>query len=89
MKLMICVVMLALAGCASSMPTRTAAGNWEISSEVAFTGPGGALQTAIAHANTFCQSRGQVAKLVANSSKDCMLHGGCGEAEVTFICGNP
>ena len=41
---------------------------------------------AIGEANTFCASRREVVELVSNTSQECALHGGCGEAQITFTC---
>ncbi|HEX4025052.1 MAG TPA: hypothetical protein VHX52_10180 [Steroidobacteraceae bacterium] len=86
-KLVICTLTLLLAACAT-VPVQTTAWTWMISAQVPFSGPTGALNQAIIKANNFCASQraGRVAKLVSNTTKECMLHGGCGEAQITFIC---
>ena len=78
--------LLALTGCATTAPVRTADGTWMVSARVPFTGQSGALNSALGEANTFCASQGEVVKLVSNTSHECALHGGCGEAQITFIC---
>ena len=82
---LICAL-LALAGCATTAPVRTADGNWMVSARVPFSGQSGALNQALGEANTFCASQGEVVKLVSNTSQECALHGGCGEAQITFAC---
>jgi hypothetical protein len=77
---------LALAGCATTAPVRTADGNWMVSARVPFSGQSGALDQALGQANTFCASQGQVVNLVSNTAQECALHGGCGEAQITFKC---
>ena len=78
--------LLALAGCATTAPVRTAEGTWMVSARVPFSGQSGALNQAIGEANTFCASQGEVVTLVSNTSQECALHGGCGEAQITFTC---
>jgi hypothetical protein len=78
--------LLALAGCATTTPVRTAQGTWMVSARVPFSGQTGALNQAIGEANTFCAAQGDVVKLVSNTSQECALHGGCGEAQITFTC---
>lgn len=79
-------LLLILAGCETTAPVRTADGNWMVSARVPFSGQSGALNQALSQANTFCASQGQVVKLVSNTSRECALHGGCGEAQITFTC---
>jgi hypothetical protein len=86
-----CVISLSvtLAGCATTAPVRTAEGTWMVSARVPLSGQSGALNQALGEANTFCASQGQVVKLVTNTSQECALHGGCGEAQITFTCAAP
>jgi hypothetical protein len=77
---------IVLAGCATTAPVRTAEGTWMVSARVPFSGQSGALDQALGEANTFCASQGMVVKLVTNTSQECALHGGCGEAQITFTC---
>jgi hypothetical protein len=85
-RLLIIGVLFTLTGCETTAPVRTADGNWMISARVPFSGQSGALNQALSEANTFCASQRQVVKLVANTSQECALHGGCGEAQITFTC---
>lgn len=85
-NVMLISTFLALAGCATTAPVRTTKGTWMVSARVPFSGQSGALNQAIGEANTFCASQGKVVKLVSNTSQECALHGGCGEAQITFIC---
>lgn len=82
-------VLFVLAGCATTPPVRTAEGTWMISARVPFSGQSGAIGQALGEANTFCASQGQVVQLVSNTSQECALHGGCGEAQITFRCVKP
>lgn len=77
---------LVLTACATTAPVRTADGNWMVSARVPLNGQSGALNQALSEANTFCASQGLVVKLVSNTSQECALHGGCGEAQITFAC---
>jgi hypothetical protein len=83
--ILVCVL-LALTGCATTAPVRTAEGTWMVSARVPISGQSGALNQALGEASTFCASQGEVVKLVSNTSKECALHGGCGEAQITFTC---
>jgi ketopantoate hydroxymethyltransferase len=86
MKKTALAVTLVLAGCTTTTPVRTADGNYMVSARAPFSGQSGALQQAINQANTFCESKGEVVKLVSNTAQECALHGGCGEAQITFAC---
>jgi hypothetical protein len=79
-------VLMALGGCTSTAPERTADGAWMVSARVPLSGQSGALNKALGEANTFCGSQGKVVKLVSNTTQECALHGGCGEAQITFTC---
>jgi len=81
-------VLFTLVGCATTAPVRTADGTWMVSARVPFSGQSGALNQAISEANIFCSSQGEVVKIVTNTSQECALHGGCGEAQITFTCAN-
>ena len=86
MKHAVLAIALLLTGCATTTPVRTTVGTWMVSARVPFTGQSGALGHALAQANAFCNSQGEVAEVASTTSKECMLHGGCGEAQITFIC---
>jgi hypothetical protein len=57
-----------------------------VSARVPFSGQSGALNQALSQANAFCGSQGGVVKLISNNTQECALHGGCGEAQITFSC---
>jgi hypothetical protein len=59
---------------------------YSISVRVPFSGPSGAKGQALQEANTFCAKRNKLVLLDHESSYECALHGGCGEAEITFLC---
>jgi len=79
-------VLLIATACTTTAPVRTAEGTWMVSARVPFSGQSGALDQALGEANTFCASQGRVVKLVTNTLQECALHGGCGEAQITFTC---
>jgi hypothetical protein len=60
-----------------------------VSARVPFSGQSGALNQALGEANTFCESQGGMVKLISNNMQECALHGGCGEAQITFNCAKP
>jgi hypothetical protein len=78
--------LIALAGCTTTAPVRTADDNWMVSAQVPASGPTGALNKALSEANSFCASQGKSVKLVSNTSEECAFHGGCGRAQITFTC---
>jgi len=78
-----------LAGCATTAPVQTVDGKFMVSARVPFSGQSGALNQALGEANSFCASQGKVVKLASNVSQECALHGGCGEANITFACAKP
>ena len=85
-QLLLMAFALALTGCTTTAPVQTADGNWMISARVPLSGQSGALNQALGEANTFCASQGKVVRLVSNTSQECALHGGCGEAQISFAC---
>lgn len=56
------------------------------SARVPFDGESGAKAKALRDATTSCQAQGKLMKLVDMNSHECALHGGCGEAQVTYMC---
>jgi hypothetical protein len=59
---------------------------YAISTRVAFTAAGAARNQALTEASTYCASLHKEMTLVNETMNECMLHGGCGEAEVHFMC---
>lgn len=82
-------LLLTLAACATSTPVQTGDGNWMVSARVPFSGQTGALNQALDEANKFCAAHSQVVRMITNTAQECALHGGCGEAQVTFTCVAP
>jgi hypothetical protein len=59
---------------------------YAVSTKVAFSGAAGAKNEALQEANAYCTSLHKEMMLVHETMNECMLHGGCGEAEVHFMC---
>ena len=80
------LLFISLIGCADSGPVKIGQDTYAISTRVAFTGAGAAKNQALTEASTFCTSLHKEMMLVNETMNECMLHGGCGEAEVHFMC---
>lgn len=80
------LIAAALAGCADSGPVQIGKDTYAISTRVAFSGSGGAKNQALNEAVAYCTSLHKQMMLVNETMNECMLHGGCGEAEVHFMC---
>jgi hypothetical protein len=75
-----------LAACADTGPMTIGKDTYSISVRVAFSGPSGAKGQALQEANAFCTKQNKLVLLDHENSYECALHGGCGEAEITFLC---
>lgn len=80
------VVVTMLCGCASSGVQQVGRDTYSVSSRAPFSGPARATGDALKDANAYCLKRGKNIQVVSKKSNECMMHGGCGEAEVTFMC---
>ncbi|WP_201775755.1 hypothetical protein [Chromobacterium subtsugae] len=80
------LISIILAGCADTGPLKIAKDTYSISVRVPFSGPSGAKGDALNEANRFCTSQDKQLLLQSENSYECALHGGCGEAEITFLC---
>jgi hypothetical protein len=78
-----------LAGCTDTGPIKIGPDTYSISTRVPLGGPASAKGQALQEANTFCSSQSREILLDHETSSECALHGGCGEAEITFYCLNP
>jgi hypothetical protein len=78
--------LLALFGCADSGPIKIAKDTYSLSVRVALSGPAGAKGDALKEATRTCAGQGKEVLLQTETSQECALHGGCGEAEITFLC---
>lgn len=88
MRFSLILATVALAGCANTGPISTGKDSYVVSVRVPFSGQSGAKGDALRDANSFCQSMGKRMLLQNQNSSECALHGGCGEAEVNFLCLN-
>jgi hypothetical protein len=75
-----------LAGCADSGAVKIGQDTYAISTKVPFAGATGAKNQALEEAGSYCASLHKEMMLVNETMNECMLHGGCGEAEVHFMC---
>jgi hypothetical protein len=83
------LTLISVAACADSGPVKIGQDTYAISTRVAFTGAGAAKNQALTEAGTYCTSLHKEMMLVKETMNECMLHGGCGEAEVHFMCLDP
>lgn len=79
-------ILAALVACANTGPVQIGKDTYTISVRVPFSGPSGAKGEAFKEANTFCEAQNKRVLLQTQNSYECALHGGCGEAEITFLC---
>ncbi|WP_266184251.1 hypothetical protein [Dyella humicola] len=79
-------LLLMLAACADSGPLKIGKDTYSISTRVPLSGPAGAKGDALKEANRFCAGQSKEVLLQTENSQECALHGGCGEAEITFLC---
>ena len=80
------ILALALSACSDTGPMKIGKDTYSISVRVALSGPSGAKGQALQEANTFCAGQSKQVLLQTENSYECALHGGCGEAEITFLC---
>ena len=83
-----CAIILLLSACSNSGPLQIGKDTYMESVRVSFSGPAGAKSEALQTAAGFCAKQGKQIMLNHMTSGGCMLHGGCGEAEITFYCLN-
>jgi hypothetical protein len=89
MKGIFATTVMFLTACAATTPVQRADGSYMVSARVPFTGQSGAKSKALEHADGFCQLQGKTVQFVSDTSQECALHGGCGEAEIIFNCVKP
>jgi hypothetical protein len=87
-KNLICGVALcaALVGCASTGAHLIGQDTYLASARSPFSGESGAKSKVLSDADASCHAMGKSVKLVSLTSHECALHGGCGEAEATYMC---
>jgi hypothetical protein len=86
MRLLTMTLVCAIAACANTGPVQIGKDMYTISVRVALSGPSGAKGDALKEANSYCASQNKRVLLQNENSYECALHGGCGEAEITFLC---
>jgi hypothetical protein len=75
-----------LAGCATTGPQMIGKDTFMVSAKVPFDGESGAKAQVLRQATASCETRHLKMMLVTLTSHECALHGGCGEAEITYQC---
>ena len=80
------MLVVGLTACADTGPIKIGKDTYSISVRVALSGPSGAKGEALQEANKFCAGLSKEVLLQKEKSYECALHGGCGEAEITFLC---
>jgi hypothetical protein len=89
MKVMFALVpVCVLSACADSGPVKIGKDAYSITTRVAFTGAASAQAEAITEAGKFCSTQHKEMVMRQVSNNECMLHGGCGEAYIEFLCVN-
>jgi hypothetical protein len=81
------LIVLATA-CTDTGPMAIGKDLYSISVRVPLSGPAGAKGQALEEASTFCAAQNKHVLLEHEDSSECALHGGCGEAEIHFMCLN-
>ena len=84
--LIVAIAACGLVACANTGPMKIGKDTYSISVRVPFSGPSGAKGDALQAANAYCSKQNKYILLQSENSYECALHGGCGEAEVTFMC---
>ena len=77
---------LSMVGCANSGALSIGKDTYMTTVRVAWTGITGAKTEALATANADCESKGKVMLLGDLRSSECMLRGGCAEAQIVYSC---
>jgi hypothetical protein len=80
------VINFILCGCASSGPQSIGRDSYMQSVRVSFSGATGAKSDALKAANLHCANQGKQMLLTEINSGECAWHGGCGEAQITYMC---
>jgi hypothetical protein len=88
MRYLLLIGFVVLAGCTNTGAQSIGKDTFMISTRVPFGGPASASGEAIQSANVHCGLLRKRMLLDNINSYECALHGGCGEAQVTFFCLN-
>src|ERR1700744_1452125 len=75
-----------LVACTDTGPLQIGKDTYSISVRVPLSGPSGAKGQALQEANAFCAKKNRQVLLDHENSYEGALPGGCGEAEITFLC---
>ncbi|WP_186055202.1 hypothetical protein [Burkholderia gladioli] len=75
-----------LVACTNTGAIKIGPDTYSVSTRVPLGGPASAKGEALQTANSYCQSQQRELLVDRMQSGECALHGGCGEAEVTFYC---
>ena len=87
MRVIILVIaIVGLTACADTGPMKIGKDTYSISVRVPLSGPAGAKGEALKEAGVYCTKQNKSVLLQSENSNECALHGGCGEAEITFLC---
>ena len=87
-KLSITIISVLLVACSNSGPLPIGKDTYIGSSRVSFSGRNGAKSEALKSASMHCAQEGKKLLLDNITSNECALRGGCGEAEITYMCLN-
>jgi len=82
------ISLMLLQSCSNTGAIKIGKDTYLITARVPFSGEAGAKADALKEANIFCQQTGKELLFKENKSRECALQGGCGEAEITFMCLN-
>ena len=80
------IACLLLSSCANSGPQSIGKDSYIETVRVPFSGQSGAKTEALTTANRHCEQLGKKMLLTNISSSECALHGGCGEAQIMYLC---
>ena len=80
------MVIFVLCGCANRGPQSIGRDSYMESVRVPFSGQSGAKSEALKAANLHRAAQGKQMLLTDISSGECAWHGGCGEAQIIYMC---
>lgn len=80
---------IALAGCTDTGVLPMGPDTYSVSTRVALSGSSGAKGQALKEAGDYCTAHHREILVKDAQAHECALHGGCGEATVTFMCLDP
>lgn len=84
--LLVCATVLSLSACSNTGAIKVGPDTYMVSTRVGLSGAAGAKGEALSTAGQYCSSLNKEILVSHYRSNECALHGGCGEAEVTFMC---